>query len=147
MDPSVQMITKNCPKTNKCRVCIRTNFKPWEKWTTCSSLGIWVSEKFGVNEVKVICQYKGSTRSYCDILRFRSRVSLCEFWSLSEQRSKRSVFNKTSRRGPSGKQKQQTNDNKWRQKKLQIELWRSTHLNNITPGLVLSVKTKSVLLL
>lgn len=34
----------------------------------------------------------------------------------------------------------------WCQKKLQIEVWRSTHLNNITPGLVSSVKTKSVLL-
>lgn len=27
----------------------------------------------------------------------------------------------------------------------EIEMWRSTHLNNITPGLVSSVKTKSVL--
>lgn len=28
------------------------------------------------------------------------------------------------------------------QEKLQIKVWRSTHLNNITPGLGSSVKTK-----
>lgn len=148
LDPPVQIITKNCPKKNKCRVWIRTNFSPWEKWTTCSLQGIRVSAKFGLNEVQVICQYKGGIQSYCDLLCYGSNVSLCEFWSLSDQRSKRSFFflqDLTER--PYCKTKS-TNEAiiTWCQKKLQIEVWRSTHLNNITPGLVSSVKTKSVLL-